>query len=361
MTQRLHYLDSVRALAMYLGILLHATLTLLPWHGDYEMKEGYSLLLLFIHGFRMPLFMIISGFFTEMIIRRYGVSQFIDKRLRRIGLPYIVFVPLITILFISTYMIGGFFVDWDSINITEEAKEAKLDDEFNHGHLWFMYFLLIFTFLYSGITYFSKKISFRININYCLIAIMPTVLFFIIFQPGGIISRPATDLSFFPHWSILGYYFAFFLFGALFFRLKNNGQNFIEKISRIQIAFYWIPIVSFIICLIISENKIYLLGELFNFIYTWSSILVIILIFYKFINRFNSKIRYLSDASYYVYIIHVPIIILFQGVTSSLEINHFIKFILIVVLTTIFSLITYHYFVRKTFIGVLLNGKRAKE
>ena len=359
MTQRLHYLDSVRALAMYLGIILHTTLPLHPWYGDYEMKEGYSLLLLFIHGFRMPLFMIISGFFTEMIIRRYGVSQFIDKRLRRIGLPYIVFVPLITILFISTYMIGGFFVDWDSINITEEAKEAKLDDEFNHGHLWFMYFLLIFTFLYSGITYFSKKISFRININYCLIAIMPTVLFFIIFQPGGIISRPATDLSFFPHWSILGYYFAFFLFGALFFKLKNNGQNFIEKISRIQIAFYWIPIVSFIICLIISENKIYLLGELFNFIYTWSSILVIILIFYKFINRFNSKIRYLSDASYYVYIIHVPIIILFQGVVSSLEINHFIKFILIVVLTTIFSLITYHYFVRKTLIGVLLNGKRA--
>jgi len=111
--------------------------------------------------------------------------------------------------------------------------------------------------------------------------------------------------------------------------------------------------------LIISENKIYLLGELFNFIYTWSSILVIILIFYKFINSFNSKIRYLSDASYYVYIIHVPIIILFQGVVSSLEINHFIKFILIVVLTTIFSLITYHYFVRKTLIGVLLNGKRA--
>ncbi|MAP57046.1 MAG: hypothetical protein CL697_04855, partial [Chloroflexi bacterium] len=269
------------------------------------------------------------------------------------------FVPLITILFITAYMIGGFFVDWDSININEEAKEEKLDDEFNHGHLWFMYFLLIFTFLYSGITYFSKKISFRININYCLIAIIPTTLFFIIFQPEDIISRPATDLSFFPHWSILGYYFAFFLFGALFFRLKNNGQNFIEKISRIQTAFYWIPIVSFIICLVISENKIYLLGELFNFIYTWSSILVIILIFYKFINSFNSKIRYLSDASYYVYIIHVPIIILFQGVVSSLEINHFIKFILIVVLTTIFSLITYHYFVRKTLIGILLNGKRA--
>ena len=168
--------------------------------------------------------------------------------------------------------------------------------------------------------------------------------------------RPSTLLA-----GILQPIIWLFLFGALFFRLENNGQNFIEKISRIQIAFYWIPIVSFIICLIISENKIYLLGELFNFIYTWSSILVIILIFYKFVNTFNSKIRYLSDASYYIYIIHLPIIILLQGVASSLGINHFIKFILIIVLTTIFSLITYHYFVRKTFIGVLLNGKRAKE
>ena len=346
---------------MYLGILLHATLPLLPWHGDYEMKEGYSLLLLFIHGFRMPLFMIISGFFAEMVIRRHGLANFIDKRLRKIGLPYLVFVPLVTILFISTYMIGNIFVDWGSINVTKEAKETKLEDEFNHGHLWFMYFLLIFTFIYSGITYLSKKINIKININYCLMAIIPTTLFFLIFQPEDVISRPATDVSFLPNWSILGYYFAFFLFGALFFRLRNNGQILIEKFSKFQRVFYWIPIASFVICLIISENKIYLLGELFNFIYTWSSILVIILIFYKFVNRFNSIIRYLSDASYYIYIIHVPLIILFQGMVSSLEINHFLKFILIIVFTTIFSLITYHYFVRKTFIGTLLNGKKAKE
>ena len=67
-TKRLYYLDSVRVFAMYLGIVLHVTLPMLPWYGDYEMKEGYGLLLLFIHGFRMPLFMIISGFFSEMMI-----------------------------------------------------------------------------------------------------------------------------------------------------------------------------------------------------------------------------------------------------------------------------------------------------
>ena len=224
-----------------------------------------------------------------------------------------------------------------------------------------MYFLLIFYFSLFRDHLFFKKISFRININYCLIAIIPTILFFIIFQPEDIISRPATDVSFFPHWSILGYYFGFFYLEHYFLDLKIMDKILSRKFQESKKLFYWIPIASFVICLIISENKIYLLGELFNFIYTCSSILVIILIFYKFINKFNSKIRYLSDASYYIYIVHLPIIIFFQGLASSLEINHFIKFILIVVLTTIFSLITYHYFVRKTFIGVLLNGKRAKE
>jgi len=160
---------------------------------------------------------------------------------------------------------------------------------------------------------------------------------------------------------ILGYYFAFFLFGALFFRLENNGRNFIEKISKKQKFFYWIPIISFFACLIIDENKTYLLGELFNFIYTWSSAIVLVLIFYKFINKPNSKIRYLSNASYYIYIIHIPFIILFQGIFSSLEIHHSVKFIMIIILTTGISLITYHYFVRNTFIGILLNGKKSKE
>ena len=358
---RLHYLDSLRAFAMYLGIILHVTLPFFPWHGDYEMKEGYGILLLIIHGFRMPLFMIISGFFAEMMIRRHGVTKFIDNRLRRIGLPYLIFVPLITGLFIFTYIIGNIFVDWDSLNISKETKESKDEDEFSHAHLWFMYFLLIFTFIYSGIIYFSKKINIKININYCLLTLVPMILFFVIFQPDEIISRPATDVTFLPHWSILGYYFAFFLFGALFFRLENNGRNFIEKISKKQKFFYWIPIISFFACLIIDENKTYLLGELFNFIYTWSSIIVLVLIFYKFINKPSSKIRYLSNASYYIYIIHIPFIILFQGMFSSLVIHHSVKFILIIILTTGISLITYHYFVRNTFMGILLNGKKSKE
>ena len=187
------------------------------------------------------------------------------------------------------------------------------------------------------------------------------ILFCVIFQPDEIISRPATDVTFLPHWSILGYYFAFFLFGALFFRLENNGRNFIEKISKKQKFFYWIPIISFFACLIIDENKTYLLGELFNFIYTGSSIIVLVLIFYKFINKPSSKIRYLSNASYYIYIIHIPFIILFQGMFSSLVIHHSVKFILIIILTTGISLITYHYFVRNTFMGILLNGKKSKE
>ena len=42
--ERLHYLDALRAFAMYLGIVLHVCIPILPWYEDYEMKEIYSII-----------------------------------------------------------------------------------------------------------------------------------------------------------------------------------------------------------------------------------------------------------------------------------------------------------------------------
>ena len=349
---------------MYLGIILHASVPFLPWRGTYEISAGYGLMIGFIHGFRMPLFMIISGFFSAMIMNRGGINKFIDNRLRKIGLPYIIFLPLVTILFIAAFFIGGIFVDWDSVKWTKEAKEnLEKDQNFDNAHLWFMYFLMIFTFVYSSIIYFLKKIKFRINIKYLLI-LMPLIsLFFSIFQTKDFIG-PATDTSFLPDWSILGYYFSFYLFGALFFNLKNNGQNWIERLSKIQLIFYLIPIGIFMIYIFLNEKDFLLQSHIFHIldlIFTWSSILILVLIFHKLLNFSNTKIKYLTDSSYYVYIIHVPVVIFLQGLVSSLEINHFIKFIVIISITTFICMVSYQYFVRNTLIGRLLNGKKSKE
>ena len=40
-----------------------------------------------MHGFRMPVFFLLSGFFTAMLWRRRGLPSLIRHRLRRVALP----------------------------------------------------------------------------------------------------------------------------------------------------------------------------------------------------------------------------------------------------------------------------------
>jgi peptidoglycan/LPS O-acetylase OafA/YrhL len=96
---RRHDLDAVRAFAMLLGIALHASLSFstLPWVvRDTRQSELYSLFMMGVHGFRMPLFFLVSGFFTAMLWRRRGLAALLKQRAVRILLPC--FVGLMTII-----------------------------------------------------------------------------------------------------------------------------------------------------------------------------------------------------------------------------------------------------------------------
>ena len=89
--ERRHDLDALRAAAMLLGIALHAAIPYapqFPWAvRDSQTSDGFSLLLISIHGFRMPLFFLISGFFTAMVWRQKGLATLLRQRALRILLP----------------------------------------------------------------------------------------------------------------------------------------------------------------------------------------------------------------------------------------------------------------------------------
>ncbi|MCS7468115.1 acyltransferase family protein [Stieleria sp. ICT_E10.1] len=97
--ERRHDLDALRAIAMLLGIVLHAALSFspIPWTvKDSQTSEFYSVLFAVVHGFRMPLFFMLSGFFTAMLWRKRGLGGLIKQRLKRIALP--LFLGCLTIV-----------------------------------------------------------------------------------------------------------------------------------------------------------------------------------------------------------------------------------------------------------------------
>jgi len=90
---RRHDLDAVRGFAMSLGVVLHAclSLSLVPWPITDEVRtEGMTVLFAFIHGFRMPLFFLLSGYFAVMLWQRRGAGGLLWHRVRRILLPMLV-------------------------------------------------------------------------------------------------------------------------------------------------------------------------------------------------------------------------------------------------------------------------------
>jgi peptidoglycan/LPS O-acetylase OafA/YrhL len=90
MTTRRNDLDALRSFAMVLGIAVHASLAFFqaPWPVHDTRPSGLlPLLFLAIHGFRMPLFFLLSGYFTMLVYERRGLRSLLAQRFARIAVP----------------------------------------------------------------------------------------------------------------------------------------------------------------------------------------------------------------------------------------------------------------------------------
>ena len=118
---RRHDLDALRAFAMLLGIVLHGALAFIPgaWVVTDVSVEGdgtpFAWLTMAIHGFRMPLFFLMSGFFTAMLWRQRGLRALARQRAQRLLLPLA--IAMFTVIPLTaaawSYAAGASTVDED--------------------------------------------------------------------------------------------------------------------------------------------------------------------------------------------------------------------------------------------------------
>ena len=101
-SSRRYDLDALRAFAMLLGLAYHTGNSFVPGELIYwpvkDIRQS-DIFLLFVeasHGFRMPLFFAISGFFTAMLWRKRGLRALLSHRFRRVLLPFL--LGVVTIL-----------------------------------------------------------------------------------------------------------------------------------------------------------------------------------------------------------------------------------------------------------------------
>ncbi len=167
--ERIHYLDNLRVWAMLLGVVLHAGLSFaIPAQTVWLATDTQGSVLIdisiwFIHLFRMGLFYLLSGYFGALLVERKGVRSFLINRLVRVAMPLVLFWPFLmgAMVMVIILAVGMDYEKRGMMRLIEAAWESAAgadssDDELGWMHLWFLYYLLLFSFIGAACSQWCK-------------------------------------------------------------------------------------------------------------------------------------------------------------------------------------------------------------
>jgi glucans biosynthesis protein C len=384
--ERLHALDALRGFALLLGIILHATLSFIPTPTRFWIIQDthpsmiLTLLFFVIHVFRMTTFFLMAGFFAHMSFHRRGAWGFVKDRMKRIGLPLVVAWPIVFPMMVMVVIWAAGFPNGGPV--PGAPGWPPVLPRFPLTHLWFLYVLLELyattLLLRGGVLWLDRSGRLRTFADHVIAHVMRSSLApAILAVPIGIaFSLDPTWVGWFgvrtPDQSLLTNLQALIGFGTAFgfgwlLHRQIDLLRILEKRWLIHLAFAialiamsFVLAVSDVHSIPISIDAMRLAGAAFYALAIWTTTFAAIGLALHFMSGFNPTRRYLADSSYWLYLIHIPIVMALQVAVSPLEWPWPIKFVTILVVALSVMLVSYHLLVRYTFIGFVLNGRRLR-
>ncbi len=72
----------------------------------------------------------------------------------------------------------------------------------------------------------------------------------------------------------------------------------------------------------------------------------------------NKKTTYIVYSSYWVYLFHRPLCVGFAVLFTRWDMPGVVKFTIVIAIVSALCILTYHFLVRNTWVGLMLNGKK---
>lgn len=384
---RLDYLDATRAFALVLGVVFHASLSFVPMFMGWAVQDVSTspLVTMFTtvsHSFRMGTFFLLSGFLSHLTFHRQGAGDFVRSRLLRLGVPFVVGWFILRPLMVSGWIMGSASlrgrVDVPAGLMGGFLSLSTLPNGlFTGSHLWFLYYLAMITGLILVVRGVIKSSGewhtaalHRVDAWVRWLADSPAAPLILAVPTAAALGfmrfwgMDTPDQSLVPHIPALLVYGSFATLGWML----NRQPDLIARITRLA-PLRWVQAGLGIVVILtvgaverdpsnphhLAARMIYALGYALTM---WSLAFLTIGMFRLLAARPNAWVRYLADSSYWMYLIHLPIVVWLQVAVAELPMNWSLKLALIALTTIGFSLLSYDLFVRSTALGWLLNGRR---
>lgn len=372
-TERIHSLDSLRAIMMLLGLVIHSAVTYGTYEGyHWPLKDPVSTDLfmdytvLFIHAFRMPIFFVVAGFFGAMLFFERGHKKMLKNRIDRILYPLIVFIIILapTIKFAASYS-GSLFEKGENPLMTalEPFKALGGWIPASTSHLWFLYYLFMITIasyllglIFNQFKGFTDQTTLAFNwilqrplAKIVIFSSLTVVLLLFMGSPWV-----ATSTEWVPDFNTFIFYFFFYFIGWILFKSKHLLDTFMQYDWILTILAIILFTALFFFRSSFSDFQI----TITNSIVVWLFIFGITGLFIRYGSNHSHLMRYNSDASYWIYLLHLTFTMLLPAFIVDWKISAIAKFLFVFLVTSVICLVTYHFLVRSTFIGKFLNGRK---
>lgn len=339
---RRYDLDWVRISVFALLIFYHLGMFFVPWNWHVKNDKLYSWLqfpMIFVNQWRLPVLFVISGMGTRMALSKKNLGHFLKERTARLLIPLIfgmiiIVAPQVYIERVLNNEFSGSFLNFYPSYFNGIYPEGN----FSWHHLWFLPYLFVYSVILSPIfilirnnpnnkfiTFIRKIAQTKFGMFFFLI---PLLLVLFILKPFF----PVTH-NLIKDWFNFFYNLLFFFYGFVFIAM---GEVFWNKIRHLKKNALILGIISYLILIILFFNKVsFLFSEeiisIIEVLNTGSFIIAVLGYANKYLSKYGKRRAYLNQAVYPFYILHQTIIIIIVYFLNDVQINDFIKFVILLI------------------------------
>ena len=339
--ERKYYIDNLRWMAILLLFPFHAAQI---WSGGeysgfYIWSHTNILLYVFstaVYPWYMTLLFTIAGISSKSSLQRRTNKQFIMERAKKLLIPLIfgvlVLVPVMT--YIAEVFFNGYtgsYVRQYILFFTKASDLTGYHGGFSIAHFWFLLYLFVISLTALPIILLTRKCLRRFQTR------------------SGSVSYLFLIFLFLPEWlclyvlniagKSLGQFMILFLFG--YFILSE--ESILQKIQNYRLVSLTLCILSgslyiYLYCIKNLRNE--LMTGLYIF-YGWMGIITLLGIGQSKLNFHNQLSHYLTRASFPVYILHMPVLVVVGFFVLKFPLGVAAQFLTIILISSVLTFLIF--------------------